>query len=710
MPTTPNGPNHIGPDNPTPAPGKREMRGERRTITALFCDVVNSTGLAEKLDPEDWTDLMNRAFQRLNAPIVRYEGTVAKLMGDAVLAFFGAPTAHEDDPQRAVLAALDMLASVRLFAEEIRKELGIDFDIRIGINTGPVVVGDVGSAQAMEYTAMGDAVNVAARMEQTAAPGTVQVSNDTFRLIEPYFEVEALGGVALKGKSEPVPAYRVIRTKGAPGDSHRGVGAPLIGRDAQLARMNAALDDLKQGKGRIIALIGEAGLGKSRLIAELFRKWEADGLAEGWDVAHGIPYDSNRPFGLFQNFARQMFGIELDDPPDVVHHKVDNGLRATGATDEVVSLCSVAVERVIAAKVLHEAAKDYSAEEIREDLYNNVYPAWLAAAAAGPRVLVLDDLQWADPASIDLVIHLFKMVEEVPILFLCAFRPERQAPSWRIKQVAESDYPHRYDELALQPLDAEDTDALVNALLNIADLPGELHELIMRKTDGNPYFVEEVVRTLIDRGAVVRTDAGLQWQAGTNLADIPIPDSLQALLMARIDRLDEHTKSTLQAASVIGRAFYYRILECISDEALALGKQMLSLERAELLREAGRVPELEYMFKHDLARDAAYGSMLNRKRREFHKRVGEAMEEIFAGHLEEHAHRLAQHFALAGDRERALRYFTMAGEVAEALNATTESKAHFGQALNAARELGDQAAVARLEAKGATGGGIAAGA
>ena len=201
--------------------------------------------------------------------------------------------------------------------------------------------------------------------------------------------------------------------------------------------MNAALDDLKQGKGRIITLIGEAGLGKSRLIAELFKEWEKDGLAEGWDVAHGIPYDANRPFGLFQNFARQMFGIELDDPPDVVHHKVDNGLRSTGAPEEVVSLCSVAVERVIAAKVLHEAAQDYSAEAIRQDLYDNVYPAWLASAKAGPRVLVLDDLQWADPASIDLLIHLFKMVEEVPILFLCAFRPERQAPSWRIKQIAE---------------------------------------------------------------------------------------------------------------------------------------------------------------------------------------------------------------------------------------------------------------------------------
>ena len=694
-------PIHSGPA--ARAAPRREMRGERRVITALFCDVVNSTGLAEKFDPEDWTDVMNRAYERLNTPILRYEGTVAKLMGDAVLAFFGAPVAHEDDPQRAVLAALDMIAAIGLFREEIKKELGIDFNVRVGINTGPVVVGEVGSARAMEYTAMGDAVNVAARMEQTAAPGTVQVSQDTYRLIEPFFECESLGGIELKGKSELMPAWRVLRTKSISELDHRGVGAPLIGRDRELDVLKAALAGLRQGRGRIITLIGDAGLGKSRLIAELFEEWEKNDLSEGWDVAHGIPYDANRPFGLFQNFARQMFGIELDDPPDIIHHKVDNGLRSGGSPDEVVSLCSVAIERVIAAKVLHEA-RDYSAEVVRKDIFDTVYPAWMASARAGPRVLVLDDLQWADPGSIDLVIHLFKLVEEAPILFICAFRPERQSSAWRVKQYAETEFPHRYDELFLQPLGADDTDALISALLKIADLPRDLHDMILRKTDGNPYFVEEVVRCLIDQGVVLQTDDGLKFKAGVNVAEIPIPDSLQALLMARIDRLDEQTKSTLQAASVIGRAFYYRILETISDSAITLDKQMLSLERAELLREAGRVPELEYMFKHDLARDAAYGSMLNRKRREFHLRVGEAMETLFHDRLEEHAHRLGQHFLLAGDHERAVRYFTMAGEAAEGLHATEESAAHFGQALDSARALGHAELIAGLEArKGASG-------
>jgi predicted ATPase len=393
-----------------------------------------------------------------------------------------------------------------------------------------------------------------------------------------------------------------------------------------------------------------------------------------------------------------MFGIELDDPVDVIHHKVDNGLRSTGAPDEVVALCSVALERVIAAKVLHDAP-NFPAEVVRKDIFDTVYPAWLASVRSGPRVLVIDDLQWADQASIDLLIHLFKLVEEAPVLFICAFRPERQSPAWQVKLRADTDYPHRYDEIRLGPLDAANTDALISALLNISDLPTDLRELILRKTDGNPYFIEEIVRSLVDQGVVMPTDSGLKWKTGTRVEDIPIPDSLQVLLMARIDRLDEQTKATLQAASVIGRAFYYRILETISESAIALDKQLVSLERAELLREAGRVPELEYMFKHDLARDAAYNTILNRKRREFHRQVAEAIEKLFADRLEENAHRLAQHYLLAGDNEKAVKYYTMAGEAAEAVHAVADSATHFSKALDAARTLGNQGLIADLEAK-----------
>jgi class 3 adenylate cyclase len=677
----------------------KAMRGERRIVTVLFADVVNSTGLAENLDPEDWTEIMNGAFEHLTGPIHRYEGTVARLMGDGMLAFFGSPAAHEDDPQRAVLAALDIVEAIRAYGGFLKRSRQLDFSVRIGINTGPVVVADVGSAVAMEVTAMGDAVNTAARMQQTAAPGTVQLSAETYRLVAPLFDVKPLGNIDVKGKSGPLPTYQVVGLKPEPERLRgRGVVAPLIGRDGELAQLKQAADQLREGRGQIVCLIGEAGLGKSRLLAELRQYWLDQSDPFSWDVMYGVPYDATRPFGLFQNYARGMFGIHLDDTAEAIHQKVAAAFRAAGATDESMALCSVAMERVIAAKVLHEA-KEFPAETVKQDIYDIMYPAFRQACLNGPMICMVDDLQWADPASVDLLVRLLDLTDEVPLMILCAFRPERQSPAWQMKLKAETDFPHRYTEIMLRPLGAGDSDALVSALLQVTDLPGELHDLIARKTEGNPYFIEEVIRSLIDQGAIEQAPDGLRWREGAEISSITIPDSLQTLLMARIDRLDQEAKSTLQMASVIGRSFYYRILQAISDSALAVDRHLHALERVELLREAGRTPELEYIFKHELARDAAYATILNRKRREFHLRVAEAIESLFAGRLEEHAHRLAQHFERAGEDERAMRYSEMAGRVAADIHANAEGIAHYTKALEAAQRVGASPQdVGRLEA------------
>ncbi len=684
--------------------------GERRVITALFCDVVNSTALAEKLDPEDWADIMNDAFGLLTVPIQRYGGVVNKLMGDGMLAFFGAPTAHEDDPIRAVRAGLEMHIAVEPLRAALRRSHGIDFCVRIGINTGPVVVADMGASGSAESTAMGDAVNVAARMEQTAVAGSVQISEDTYRLVAPLFDVEPLGRIELKGKSEPVAAYRVTRPSPTPGSLRgiRGVTAPLIGREPEMERLRAAFRARDAGRGQIVCLIGEAGLGKSRLLAEIGAEWMATQPRGHWKALTGVPYDTGRPFGLFQNFARQMFSVELDDHPELVHDKIEKRLREMGSSEAEVQLCSVAFQRVIAAKVLADKP-DYPSEVIRRDIYENLYPALRDQARSEPMVLLVDDAHWADSASIDLLMHLMRVVDEVPILFLCAFRPERQSSAWRVKQMAETEFPHRYTEIQLKPLTLDDADTLVSSLLSIADLPPALRQLILRKADGNPYFVEEIVRTLIDDGVVERTADGLHWRASASVDDIAIPDTLQALLMARIDRLDAETKATLQVASVIGRSFYYRILKAISDSAIALDRQLGSLERVELLAECGRRPELEYMFRHELARDAAYGSMLNRRRREFHQRVGEAIEAMFADRIEEQAHRLAQHFGLAGDQTRAARYYEMAGDTAAGVDGADEAVANYARALDAVGKVdSDTDALARLSAKRLAVGGLAA--
>ena len=664
---------------------KGVVSGERRVVTMLFCDVTGSTSAAGSLDPEEWAQIMNGAFEHLIAPVYRYEGTLARLMGDAILAFFGAPIAHEDDPQRAVLAGLDIVQGIRAYQEEVKTKWNLDFGVRVGINTGLVVVGEVGSDMRVEYTAMGDAINLAARMEQTAQTGTVQISADTYNLIVPLFEFESLGEIEVKGKSEPVPAYRVIGPKAVPGRLRgiEGLSAPLIGRDREIGVLRQVLVKLCQGSGGIVCLIGEAGIGKTRLIDELHADWERiSGSGAPWVVSRGVSYDTARPYGRFMQRVRQIYGIEDNDPLQTLREKVAR--TPEGFLPQVQTLVVRAVEALLAARTDSDGPH-LQAEDLQRELYVACHSMWRAAASVAPTVIVVDDLHWVDPASVDLMIDMFPLVDEVPLLVLCSFRPERQSPAWRVKQAAETDYPHRCTEIALSALSDEDSDALFGNLLNISDSPPELRQIILAKTEGNPFFVEEFMRTLIDTGAITRDGDEMHWRADTKITDIPIPENLQALLTSRIDRLEEDARHTLQLGSVIGRSFYHRVLKLISASSIALDKQLSTLQRAELIREAGRVPELEYIFRHDLTREAAYSSILLRERREFHRRIGEAVEELFSDRLEEQSHLLAHHFYQAGDNGRALKYSTIAGDVAAGLYANDEAITHYTQAIELAR-------------------------
>ena len=672
------------------ARASRSLEGERRVVTILFCDVTGSTAMAEQLDPEDWAEIMDDAFDFLIAPIYRYEGTVARLMGDAILAFFGAPIAHEDDPQRAVLAGLAILKELEPFRERVKDEYGLAFGVRVGINTGTVVVGEIGSDLAMEYTAMGDAVNLAARMEQTAEPGTVQISENTYKRVMPLFDFEALGGVEVKGKRAPTQAYRVMGQKAEPGRLRgiEGLSAPLVGRQAEFEQLKEVLTSLKQGRGAIVCLIGEAGLGKTRLIEELKAVWEAERDSDQphtWSAVQGVPYDAALPFGLFRQLFKQSCGISEDDPPDVMRQKLAAMLE--DLSPEFRERAIHAFELLLAIGAGSEQPKlssdssQLEGEALTRELFEVMQNLIRELAADEPGVMVFDDLQWADEASVALLIHLFQLSDRAPLLFLCAFRPYRGSPAWKIKTASETDYPHRYTEITLKPLSAENSHVLVDSLLEVADLPSEVHELILQKAEGNPFFVEEIVRTLIEKGAVVRDERGARWGTGVKVEDLAIPDNLQALLAARIDRLDKELRQTLQLASVIGRLFYRRVLQWAIEVKVSLDEHLTTLQRVELILEAARVPELEYTFRHELTRDVAYQSILRRHRRQFHHRVGEALESLFPERLEELAPRLGFHFYEGRDDEQALKYYIMAGDAAARLYANTEAVSHYGHAL-----------------------------
>src|SRR3989337_2832738 len=350
----------------------RGLEGERRVVTILFCDVKGSTAMAEHLDPEEWAEIMTAAFTYRIQPVQRYEGTVARLMGDAILAFFGAPIAHEDDPQRAVLAGLDIVEGIRPYCEQLRREYSLEFNVRVGINTGVVVVGEVGTALAGEYTAMGDAVNLAARMEQTAQPGSVQISGETHRLVSAFFEVEALGEVEVKGKREGVPAYRMLKRKEHPerGRGIVGFESPLVGREREVQTLRQALDDLKSGRGQILTLIGEAGLGKSRLIDELRANSNGDSAqqieslnhthatptpAVHWVESRGISYEASRPYGLFTQHLRHICEVKESDSPDAVRAKIASAM--TGLDPDT----RAAVSRLAELLLVKRAVPDGSA-------------------------------------------------------------------------------------------------------------------------------------------------------------------------------------------------------------------------------------------------------------------------------------------------------------------------------------------------------------
>jgi class 3 adenylate cyclase/tetratricopeptide (TPR) repeat protein len=743
-----------------------DTEAERRIVTILFSDVTGSTALAEQMDPEAWSEIMNEAFENLIEPIERFGGTVARLMGDAILAFFGAPLAHEDDPQRAVLAGLAILENIEPFRQRLQHEQGLNFNMRVGINTGLTVVGDVGSDQYGEYTALGDAVNLAARMEQTAEPGTVQIAEDTYKLVAPLFDCRPLGDIEVKGKAGPVPAYRVLGRKAEPGRlrglESRGINSPVVGRDAEYAKLVENLEALLDGQGGITFIIGEAGLGKSRLLSELRsgvesresrvesgeygdRDRDREKSREPRVESHQRPATSGRPpaasyrtpapsdrtvvpsdqqpaqapapssqfaihnsqltilegqamsFGQsisywpFQQILWQFAGINEEDDEAEVWSKLEKRVYALfqEETDEIVPyLASLLGLEVKAA--YRERVKYLDAESMGRQLYRASRLLFERLAQSRPLLLVFEDLHWADESSAQLLERLLPLVESVPLLILGVSRPEPDAPAARLHSLAVQQFAKRTSEIVLSPLSQSDSTVLVRNLLAVEDLTAGAREMIVGKADGNPFFLEEIIRTLIDAGAIVHNPESGRWRATALVETVTIPDTIQGVIMARVDRLDEDVKQVLRAAAVIGRSFLYRVLQAVTAADAQLDGYIGRLQEIELVHEKQGQPELEYMFRHALAQEATYESILLQKRRALHASVGQAIETLFADRLEEFYSLLAYHYARAEAWEKAQEYLFKAGDQAGRVAADGEALEHYRQALAAyERAYGD---------------------
>jgi class 3 adenylate cyclase/tetratricopeptide (TPR) repeat protein len=661
------------------ARSRNSMVGERRVITMLFCDVKGSTAAAEKVDPEVWTDIMNGVFEYMIRPIYKYEGLVPRLMGDAILAFFGAPITHEDDPQRAVLAGLEIQDGIRSYAEEVRLKHGLEFGLRVGINTGLVVVGEIGSDLRMEYTAIGDAINLAARMEQTAQVGTIQISEETYKLVAPFFDVEALGELEVKGKSAPIRTYRVLGAKAAPGQLRglEGLNSPLVARETQLALLHRRLRRLEQGTGSFVAVIGEAGLGKSTLVAEL-KKSKEDPHSR-WLRGEALSYARSISYFPWRQILRQSIDArEVDSPAEVrekLRYRCDCCAVPGGDIPFLEAILAVENEEGF------QAVTDVQGEALIQKMIDATRGYLCGIALEGPLAIVLDDLHWADEASLNLLLSLSELADTHPLFFICMLRPDPTTPGWNSLQKIQGKLAGSFDSIVLEPLQEEQTDVMLTNLLGVKDLQKPIRDLIVEKADGNPFFVEEIIRSLIETKQLVRENS--HWTLMSDDAKVSLPNTLRGVLSARIDRLPETSKHILQNAAVIGRTFDLRVLKRMTNLNGDFDPQVQHLREVSLIEPSRD----EYMFRHVLIQEAAYESILLKRRIELHRQIGEIMEELHEDRIEEFAPLLAHHFYAAQD-VRSLNYNIMAGKKAARLYANAEAATHFSRALEVAMRNG----------------------
>jgi class 3 adenylate cyclase len=628
------------------------LEGERKQVTVLFADVKGSMELAESVDAEAWHGLLDRFFGILTEGVHRFEGTVNQYTGDGIMALFGAPIAHEDHAQRACYAALWLRDALRAYADELRLERGLSFSVRMGLNSGEVVVGKIGDDLRMDYTAQGHAVGLAQRMEALAEPGKVMLTEDTGRLVRGYFALRELGATRLKGHAEPV---RVLELEGVGPhrtrlDRSRARGlSKFVGRDDDLATLEATLEHMIEGTGRVVGIVAEAGLGKSRLCFEFAERCRARGLLvrEARGVAHG----HDVPLLPVLEFYREAFGIEPGDSDGRARQKIAGAVAQ--ADRELLDALPLLFE-FLAVPDPEQPAPELAPEVRERRLLGLLRGLTLARGQREPAVIVFEDLHWIDAATGVFLELIADAAAESRTLLVVNFRPEYHAP-WMQKSY--------YQQLALRPLERGAIAELLGAWLGRHPSLEGLAERLCDRTAGNPFFVEEVVQALIESGAL--TGARGRYRLARALEDVAIPDTVQTLLAARIDRLAEREKQLLQTAAVIGRSFPEPLLAAVAD----LGHEDLRdglhrLVQAELLMEQALYPEVELAFKHALTQEVAYASQLRERRAEVHGRVAQALEDRGGDAGREHAALLAHHWERAGDALRAARWQRQAAEAA----------------------------------------------
>ncbi len=693
-----------------PEPGDlAPLEGERRLATIILADVKGSTDLMEQVGTEAWVKMMNRVLQILETEVYRFGGKVDQFRGDGLVAFFGTTMAHEDDPERAVLAALAMQAALQPFAADLEKREGISLALRVGVNTGEVIVTSVGNdRQYREETAMGEAIALAARMETAAEPGTVLVSENTYRLTAAQFEWLPLGEIKVKGVSAPIAVYRPL----APYASLERpeayeLASPLIGRDAEVESLKACIEDLSDGIGGIVIITGEQGMGKSLLTNEVrqyFARQNAllaeardkGASATSTDAEIGViwlrgrcrSYTQSQPYAVWQDMLRSWLGIRPDEPHeqtrDRLHQQAEIlwGDQADEYYPDLATLLALPLEADHA-----EHIRRLDADSLRQQFFLTLRSWVEALTRQGPVVLTFSDMHWVDATSLDLLKYCLPLCDYTDLLWLFVFRTDRASQIWEFRYYVETEYPHRLTTLTLAPLTAEQSREMIAELIGPDVLPEATQDLIVNKAEGNPYYIQELVRALIFEGILTRNPEDGRWHTAQAVTTLTLPDSLQSLLLASIDRLTPEEQHILQIASVVGTVFWSKIVEVLAAHPARVKAHLTALQRAQLIRERGRAPELgiEYVFRSSLIRDAAYDRLLSTQRTNYHLRIAEYIENHYRADAAQPSPQfygaLAYHFQRAGLPEKELDYVLKGAEHAKHIYANAEAGKQYTRAL-----------------------------
>jgi class 3 adenylate cyclase/tetratricopeptide (TPR) repeat protein len=654
---------------------KSSLEGERKQVTVLFADLKGSMELLADRDPEEARKLLDPVLERMMEAVHRYEGTVNQVMGDGIMALFGAPLAHEDHAVRACYAALRMQDVVRRYSEELRRAQGVEVQIRVGVNSGEVVVRSIGSDLRMDYTAVGQTTHLAARMEQLAAPGSIRLTADTLQLAEGFVQVTPLGPVPIKGLGEPVEVFELVGAGAArtrlEAAARRGL-TRFVGRNAELEQLRDALDRASLGRGQVVAVVGEPGVGKSRLFWELIHSHRV----HGWLIVQSasVSYGKATAYLPVIELLRGYFAIESRDDPRKIREKV---------TGKVLTLAPALGPGVPAFLALLDVPVDETSWQAldplqrRQQTLDAVKRLLLRESEVQPLVVVFEDLHWIDGETQTLLDGLVESLPAARLLLLVNYRPEYRH-AWGGKTY--------YRQLRIDPLPPESADELLEALLGTDVALGPLKHLLVERTEANPLFLEESVRALVETGALAG-ERGAYRLTGP-VAHLTIPATVQAILAARIDRLAPESKRLLQAAAVIGKDVPMPLLLAVADAPEPeVRAELTHLQAAEFLYETRLFPDLEYTFKHALTHEVAYGGLLHERQRALHARITEAIERLATERAAEQAERLAHH-ALRGELwEKAVAYLRQAGLRAMARAAYREAIAHLEQALGTLRHL-----------------------